>query len=376
MVSTSLPTMTLADHDEGGWEKICQEGYHENHLALWMQESGYNTYYTGKLYNDMKEENHARDGPIQGFNQTELLLDPYTYQYYNISTTRNSEAPRNILDKYSADFTADTAYEFLEEALGDYSRPWFLTVAPIAPHAEGKSTTAEAPQCAERHKDMFQDYKIPRTRNFNPDKASGVGWVKDLPKLNDEVISFNDEYQRQRLRSLQSVDEMVEQLVSMVEEAGVMDNTHIFYSSDNGYHISQHRLHPGKMLAFEEDIRVPLVWRGPDIPPGATKNFATSHSDLAPTILKLAGLSTSDHALDGLSIEVEDTYEPRAEHVQVEFWGGASAESKLSVSSDPNGSAGVYPLNTYKALRVESDESKWFYSVWCTDEYELYDMKV
>lgn len=65
--------------------------------------------------------------------------------------------------------------------------------------------------------------------------------MKNLPMLNDTVIAYNDEFQRARLRALQSVDEMVEKLVTMLETKGLLDNTYIFYTTDNGFHISQHR---------------------------------------------------------------------------------------------------------------------------------------
>ena len=67
------------------------------------------------------------------------------------------------------------------------------------------------------------------------------------------------------MRALAAVDEMVGHLIDRLDAAGVLDNTYIFYSSDNGFHISQHRLHPGKMCGFETDIHVPMVVRGPGI---------------------------------------------------------------------------------------------------------------
>lgn len=65
--------------------------------------------------------------------------------------------------------------------------------------------------------------------------------MKDLPVLNDTVIAYNDEFQRARLRSLQSVDEMVANLIQILDQKGLLENTYIFYTTDNGYHISQHR---------------------------------------------------------------------------------------------------------------------------------------
>lgn len=68
--------------------------------------------------------------------------------------------------------------------------------------------------------------------------------MKDLPLLNDTVIEYNDEFQRSRLRSLQSVDEMIETLINMLDDKGLLDNTYVFFTTDNGYHISQHRKRP------------------------------------------------------------------------------------------------------------------------------------
>jgi N-acetylglucosamine-6-sulfatase len=195
----------------GGYPKFVSRGYNENHLALWMQNSGYNTYYTGKLFNAHTVENY-NDPPVSGYTGSEFILDPFTYQYYNVSMTRNGASPVNYVGHYSPDLTADKTYGFLEDALHE-DKPFFLTVAPIAPHADVElypTMKAGPPQFAERHAHLFRDYKIPRTENFNPDEPSGVSWISRLPKLNDTVIEYNDEYQRCRLRALQSVDEMVE----------------------------------------------------------------------------------------------------------------------------------------------------------------------
>lgn len=69
-----------------------------------------------------------------------------------------------------------------------------------------------------------------------------MSWIKRLPRLNDTVIEYNDEFQRARLRALQSVDEMVEKLIKTLENKELLDNTYIFYTTDNGYHISQYRM--------------------------------------------------------------------------------------------------------------------------------------
>lgn len=78
------------------------------------------------------------------------------------------------------DVQTQKAYGLLAEAvqLGD---PFFLTIAPIAPHAniahgklneDGSPTPLMTePIPADRHRHLFKDVKVPRTANFNPEKV-------------------------------------------------------------------------------------------------------------------------------------------------------------------------------------------------------------
>lgn len=240
----------------GGYPKVVERGVNDDNLFLWMQDAGYQTYYVGKLWNFHAVDNY--DKPFaKGFNGSEFLLDPYTYQYWNAKMTRNGEEPVSYAGQYSPDVVAEKALGFLQDALTQED-PFFLTVAPIAPHSnwviepENDLSYLEEPKSAPRHQHLFEDYVIPRTESFNAPIAGGVSWVKELAKLNDTVIEYNDHYQRQRLRALQAVDEMLPRLVRELEDAGQLDNTYIFYTTDNGYHISQHQMHPGKECGYGE----------------------------------------------------------------------------------------------------------------------------
>lgn len=216
--------------------------------------------------------------------------------------------------------------------------------------------------------------------------------MKRLPRLNDTVIAYNDEFQRSRLRALQSVDEMVEKLIRTLEAKDLLDNTYIFYTTDNGYHLSQHRMHAGKECGFDTDIHIPLIVRGPGIARGHRSNLVSSHTDLSPTIMKLAGQSRDD--FDGIPIPLkeketlEDSIEStsRAEHINIEYWGQAIPEGQFGHYDD--GSAGQWPgedwggyvhavrNNTYKGLRLIGEDYSIYYSVWCTGDREYYDVRL
>lgn len=288
--------------------------------------------------------------------------------------THNGEPPVSFEGKYSPDVMASQALGFIDDA-ASHDDSFFVAVAPIAPHSNMRLREPrqfDLPEYAERHAGLFKDYKIPRTENFNPDIPSGVSWVRELPKLNQTLLDYHDEFQRSRLRALQSVDEMVDGLVQSLERKGLLDNTYIIYTTDNGYHISQHRLPPGKECPFEEDIHIPLIVRGPGVPADSKASIVSSHTDLTPTILKLAGIDRPD--LDGSPIPLnqESLSSPSSvEHVNVEFWGSAGLEGKYgSPFSDPAATSN----NTYKALRLVGENYNLLYTVWCTGEREFYDL--
>src|ERR671933_823260 len=69
-----------------------------------------------------------------------------------------------------------------------------------------------------------------------------------------------------------------------------LDNTYLILTSDNGYHLGEHRLGAGKMTAYEEDMRVPLAISGPGVASGGVKHLVLN-TDLAPTIADLAGVT-------------------------------------------------------------------------------------
>lgn len=356
-----------------------------------MQNAGYNTYYTGKLWNAHSVDNYNAPYAL-GYNGSDFILDPYTYEYYNAHMSRNGGKPVSYKGQYSPDVTAEKAYGFLEEAT-QHSDPWFLTIAPIAPHSLVKleppeEYLADTPQYAERHAHLFKEYKIPRGANFNPEKQGGTGWLKHLPRLNDTVIEYNDEFQRSRLRALQSVDEMVEKLVKTLEQKNLLDETYIFYTTDNGYHLSQHRLHPGKECGYETDIHIPLIVRGPGVSKGHTTELVSSHTDIAPTIMRLAGQTRDDFDGSAIPLDGADTLqaesEDRQEHINIEYWGRAIPEGRWGAYDDPDPPTpgqdwGGYLVsirnNTYKGLRLVGENYNIYYSVWCTGDREYYDMR-
>jgi N-acetylglucosamine-6-sulfatase len=306
-----------------------------------------------------------------------FLLEPGIYDYTNTTWTLNNADYKSYPGQNSINITTKNALDMLDTAV-TAGNPFFLTVAPAVPHvginaSKPGDTFFPIPQY--KWASAFPDAKVPRTPNWNPTEPTGVSWMLNLAYQNESIVDGMDELYRARIRCVAGLDDMVADLVAALEGYGILENTHIIYTSDNGYHISQHRLGGGKKQGLETDINIPFIWRGPGIPSGEITNIVSTHTDLVPTFLYLYGLPQRTK-LDGqiipLSKTIENaTREPATEHVNVELWGAAAPYevdpyTSIKVLGEKN--------NTYKGLRIVAQNYSLYYSVWCTNEHELYDM--
>jgi N-acetylglucosamine-6-sulfatase len=155
--------------------------------------------------------------------------------------------------------------------------------------------------------------------------------------------------------------------VTRLEGNGLLDNTYVFYTSDNGYHVGQHRMVPGGECPYEEDINVPMIARGPGVPKGRTVDFVISHANIAATLFDLAGIPLREDfdvlpmplTVPGMQVAKSD---PRREHVSVEYWATNLQEGDIGRVSR-TGAGVVYGNNTSKAMRVIGDSYNLFYWV-------------
>ncbi|KAL8677723.1 MAG: hypothetical protein Q9186_005876 [Xanthomendoza sp. 1 TL-2023] len=334
-------------------------GLNDQYLPVWLQQAGYQTYYAGKLFNAHTVDNYDDPYPA-AWTGSDFLLDPYTYSYLNSTWQRNHDPPVSHEGAYTTHVLSTKAKGFLKDAV-ESDEPFFLAIAPVAPHSNidvhggnllnpRASFTVTPPISAERHKHLFTNVKIPRTEHFNPEEPSGANWIHRLPRQLDAQVDYNDEFYRSRLRALQSVDELVGDVFTLLDQYGILDDTYVIYTSDNGYHIGQHRLPPGKECGYEEHVNIPLIIRGPGLPKGVITNQVTSHTDLVPTIFQLIGTNFTND-FDGVAIQLsgEKSDEERHEHVNLEYWGFALAEGKYGyglAEGNDNGKP-IYPDPCY-----------------------------
>ena len=154
-----------------------------------------------------------------------------------------------------------------------------------------------------------------------------------------------------------SVDVMVGEVISELESQGILNNTLIVFTSDNGFMLGEHRL-GNKQVAYEESIRVPLVIRPPhsEITGGAVNNQLVANIDLAPTLLDYSGRNWEEFDVDGRSLRplIEDTGgRPWRGWLLIEHWHPDGVEDVLT-SPDS-----WWRVPTHMAVKTATSSINW-----------------
>jgi arylsulfatase A-like enzyme len=279
----------------GGFRKFHDLQNESSTLATWLQAAGYRTALFGKYLNGYPFADDRTYIP-PGWSDWYSPARGTPYKEFNYYLNENGKLVgygQGAAD-YMTDVLAGQVDGYLHSHASD-AQPFFIYLSTYAPH--GPSTPAP------RHASLFPNLQVPRTPSFNEaDVSDKPGALRSDPLLTGEQIATLDELYRQRVRSMQAVDEMIAHLIDTLQATGQLSNTYIFFTSDNGFHLGQHRLMAGKNRPYEEDIAVPLIIRGPGIPAGQQlADYLAGNIDIAPTIAELAGV-VPPHYVDGRSL--------------------------------------------------------------------------
>ena len=269
----------------GGAKKFRDLGREDSTVATWLQGAGYRTTLVGKYMNDY----HGDRVPTGWDDWYGIAGGHLNHDLNENGSIRHYNPARYHPDDVLAGKAADTL------RTPEDGTPFFTWVGTQAPHAPANP--------APRHEDAFPGARLPRPPGFDEgDVSDKPDWVRDNPRLGRADVPAMQDLYRNRLRSMLAVDDMVGRLLDALEDTGELENTYVFFTSDNGWHAGEHRLTTGKWTAYEEDIRVPLIVSGPGVPEGKRLPHMVLNNDLAPTFADLAGADPPGF-VDGRSLE-------------------------------------------------------------------------
>jgi N-acetylglucosamine-6-sulfatase len=275
---------------EGHRGRLCQVRSSEgNTVSVWLKAAGYNTALIGKVMNGYGGS--ATTHILPGWEDWIATVTGSNYFEYDLNENGTIVHYGTDASDYLTDVLAEKAVQFIQAQTA--SVPFYLLITPHAPH--GPQTPAP------RHAGAFATAPLPLPPNFNEaDVSDKPTPIRSLPVLSSTKISELTTQFRNRRESLLSVDDLVGSVVSALDSQGLLDNTIVIFTSDNGYSLGSHRW-IRKLLLYEESIRVPLVIRGPGVPAGQIRSQLVNNLDVVATIV-LQAQASPGNVLDGRSL--------------------------------------------------------------------------
>ena len=344
-----------------------------------LQQAGYETAVVGKW--------HLASDPT-GFNYWDILIGQG--EYYDPYFIRNGE--RIQREGYATNITTDVAINWLD-SLRNPEKPFCLLLHHKAPHRTWMPDTCDLELFSDSNfpvpetfydnyegrlaaqqqqmsiaKDMSIVYDLKMADRENELHSAYEGWGREMyrQRLRPEVQAAWDrhydpiiedfkarnltgnelaewkfqQYMRDYLRVITSVDRNVGIVLDYLEKEGLLDNTMIVYTSDQGFYMGEHGWFD-KRFMYEESFRTPLLVRLPGGKKGDVAQLV-QNIDYGPTFLELAGVEVPEEMhgesflplLKGEKTEWRDAlyyhfYEYPAEHAVKRHYGVRDGRYKL-----------------------------------------------
>jgi arylsulfatase A-like enzyme len=266
-------------------------------VAKILQRDGYQTAIVGKWHLGQGAEHWPT-----GFDYWNILQGQGPY--FDPEMVCNGEKVQ--YSGYTTDLITDLSLDWLKER--DPERPFFLMYHHKAPHRHWEPD--------DKHAQLYEDVDILEPPTFDDDYSHRANAARearmrvadDLTELDlkqpvPEGLTAAQEkswkYQRyikDYLRCVASIDDNVGRVLDYLEEEdGVVENTIVIYTSDQGFFLGDHGWYD-KRFMYEESLRMPFIIRYPrEIEAGSVCEEMMLNVDFAPTWLDCAGIDIPDH---------------------------------------------------------------------------------
>jgi N-acetylglucosamine-6-sulfatase len=274
---------------DGGYQVFRNRRGERSTFATSLRRRGYLTGMMGKYLNGYQSSSLVVP---PGWSEWDVGGNAYANFNYNLNENGRLVHHGARPQDYLTDVLAAKGSAFINRA-ATAGKPFILELATYAPHAPFTP--------APRHAGGFPGLTAPRGPAFNAANTNPPGWLAGRSPLRPRAIRRIDNRFRMRAQAVQAVDDLIGTIESTLAGRGLADDTYIVFSSDNGFHMGEHRLRQGKQTAFDTDIRVPLVVVGPRVARGRTIRSLAQNVDLRPTFSRLGGARVP-RSVDGRSL--------------------------------------------------------------------------
>lgn len=246
-----------------------------------LRASGYTTALFGKFLNnwDLKRNPEHLD---------EWAIFSHSAPFGYRGGTWNINGKTKEIFRYSTTYLRDRAQKFIKAREDNDRRPWFMYIAPAAPHRPFETER--------RYRRAPVDAWPGNPAVFEEDRTDKPLWVQQRSKQLAKGVSTR----KKQMRTLMSVDDLVAQLPKTLDRFNETRRTLLIYLSDNGYFWSEHGLGT-KKWPYLPSVKIPLMMAWPGtIDAGVVDERLVANIDVAPTIAEVAGVNLQ--GADGRSL--------------------------------------------------------------------------
>jgi arylsulfatase A-like enzyme len=202
-------------------------------------------------------------------------------KYYHLFDNTNFPVPSNYFDDYKTRTKAAREQEMEIAADMHFGYDLKMRVDSVLEKQTGPGPSLQGPlgRLTPEQRKKWDDAYGPINEQFNKAHLSG----KDL------AIWKYQQYMKDYLRCVQSVDDNVGRLMEYLKANGLDKNTIIIYTSDQGFYLGEHGWFDKRWM-YEESFRTPLIINWPGVTKKSVTNSMVQNLDFAETILDMAGL--------------------------------------------------------------------------------------
>jgi arylsulfatase len=284
-------------------------------VGSYMTDAGYYSAYLGKCH-FIKEFDKTTVEQAPDVNMSELNKAMREYGF-NDFVGIGDIIGMTMGGYHTDEFTTSTATRWLRAKapkLDQQGKPWFLSVNLVNPHdvmffntdAPGAEPVQNrrhlmginrAPSHSMYQKSWNMPLPVSRTEDWKQPGRPRAHYEYQYARQSLVGQFPNDDARWQRLQDyylncIADCDQHVVRLLDELDQLGLADNTIVVMTSDHGELGGAHQMHGKGATAYKEQLHVPLWVKHPGHATGAGKTCQalTSHLDITPTILGLAGV--------------------------------------------------------------------------------------
>ncbi|MFN7935559.1 MAG: sulfatase [Bryobacteraceae bacterium] len=259
---------------------LSAEQFSQTYPAI-LRRNGYRTAFLGK---------YAIGRPDPAIQHLSLPADQFDF-WFGFPQSINFKQTDNGRTRHLTPLMTEKAISFLEGVPA--TQPFCMSLNFKEPHGPWNYFDPDRP-------DKYKNAAIRPPSTYTKEAFEA------LPEFLRKSLSGNKEGQwpanaeqaflddaRTNYHLVTGVDVAVGHVMDALRRIGRDANTVVLFTSDNGNMRGAHGLH-GKWIPYEESIRVPMIIRDPRLSPslhGGTRDEMTLNIDVAPTILRIAGLA-------------------------------------------------------------------------------------